>query len=494
MYGNKNFWLTLLLLAASACVKNDQAVIFATARTQGRLWATRDPVAKGAGTGGFAVFKRLYAQEKLPKLAVDSGNWLGATPEGYLTRGRSTMACLNGVPYSLAAIGQEDLTLAPKELEKLAGAANLPLLASNLYLKTNLKPAFLSSQKVLEAGGHKIGFFSIMLPDPAKPNKPKYLANYKLEKETYEAEKAIKALKSGGAKVIVLLLSVSAKTPAKPEFYRELLTKLPRVDLIITDEQAVKKPFKVNRSWVVRAGLEMAEAARITLDLEPATGKLAGLSWEALPLDAAKYGEDPGILKITGAYRDSSAAHFSKRVGALGAPLPLTQNGASPVAEFAADCIKTWAKANAAIVGISEPAAGFSSGPVTVADLYRAFPLDSSVVFVKIRGDDLETVLAAMQPGEFSVSGLRLFLKDGTLERVEAASGPLVPAKVYHLAVPDSLVTGRESSVLSNAMEFANSRRYLREIVGWCLTSRKKFERQDGRGRVRAQNGATRND
>ena len=475
MHGNKYFWLTLILLASSACVKNDQVVIFATARTKGRLWATSDPVAKGPGTGGFAVFKRLYGLEKLPKLAVDSGNWFGTAPEAFLTRGRSTVACLNAVPYSLAAIGLEDLTLAPRELEKLAGTANLPLLASNLYLKTNKKPGFLSSYKVLEAGRHKIGFFSLILADPGKPNRPRHLANYKLEKETYEAEKAVKALKSGGAKVIVMLLSVNAKTPAKPEFYRELLSKLPRVDLVITDEPAVKKPLKVNRSWVARAGLEMAEAARITLDLEPATGKLSGLAWEALPLDAAKYGEDPGVLKITSAYRDSSAAHFSKRVGFLNAPLPLTQNGVSPVAEFAADCIKTWAKANDAIVGISEPAAGFSSGPVTVADLYGAFPLDSSVVFVKIRGDDLETVLAAMQPGEFSVSGLRLFLKDGTLERVEAASGPLIPAKVYHLAVPDSLVTGRESSVLSNAMEFANSKRYLREIVGWCLTSRKKF-------------------
>ncbi|MCX5790861.1 MAG: hypothetical protein NTY45_01395, partial [Elusimicrobia bacterium] len=70
--GKKNFCLALLALACSACVKNDQAVIFATARTRGRLWAVDKPGEKGHGTGGFAVFKRLYGQEKLPKLAVDS--------------------------------------------------------------------------------------------------------------------------------------------------------------------------------------------------------------------------------------------------------------------------------------------------------------------------------------------------------------------------------------------------------------------------------------
>jgi len=480
--GNRTYCLALLVLASCACAKTDKAVIFATARTQGRLWAVKEPGA-AAGTGGYAVFKRLYVQETLPKLAVDSGNWLGATAEASLTRGRSTIACINAVPYSLAAAGFEDLSLTPKEFQKLAESAQLPILASNLYLKTNKKPDFFSSYKVLEAGRHKIGFFSIVLPDAGKPNRAKNFTNYKLEKETYEAERAIKALRSGGAKTIVMLLSVNPKTPAQPEFYREFLTKISRIDLIITDEPEVKKPFRVNHSWVARAGLEMAEAARLTLSLEPTTGRLAGLDWEVLPLDAAKYGEDADMLKMTDAYQASSTAHFSKRVGFLNEPLPLAENGASPVTEFAADCIKTWAKANAAIVKVSEPAAGFSSGPVTVANLYSAFPLDSSIVFVKIRGDDLENVLSAMPPGEFGISGLRLFLKDGALERAESTAGPLVPAKVYHLAVPDSLVSGKENSVLSNAMEFANSKRYLREIVGWCLTSRKKFNTPDG-GRV----------
>jgi len=142
-----------------------------------------------------------------------------------------------------------------------------------------------------------------------------------------------------------------------------------------------------------------------------------------------------------------------------------------------------WAKTNAAIIGLKEPAAGFSSGTVRVGDLYTSFPLDSSVVFVKIRGDDLERALAGLQPGELSVSGLRLFLKGGVLERAETDSGPLVPGHIYKLAVPDSLVIGRENPLLSSAMEFANSRRHLREVVGWCFSRQKSFSRPAG-GRI----------
>lgn len=479
--------LALLMLGAGACAKKEQLVIFATARSQGRLWAREEPAAGGKTTGGFAVFKKLYDAEKRPKLAVDAGNWFSVTPEGWLTKGRSTMACLNAVPYAAAAVGIEDLTLPPAELQKLAETSAIPLLASNLYLKTNKKPEFLRSSAVILAGGRKIGFFSAIISNPSKPNRPKYLTNYKLEKETYEAEKAVKALRDGGAQVIVMLLGINPKEKADLEFFRSFLAKGPRIDLVITDEPAIKKPFRVGRTWVAGAGLETASAARLTLDLDPATGRMTGLDWDRLPLLAAKYGEDLRMLDVIDGYRKAASAHFAKKVGFLTDALPLREKGFSPAADFTADCMKRWARTNAAILSLSEPAAGFSSGTVTVGSLYSAFPLDSSIVFVKIRGDDLEKALGALQPGEISVSGLKLFLKDGVLEKTESEDGPLIPARVYHVAVPDSLVGSRENSLLSSAMEFSNSRRYLREVVGWCFSRQKSYGRPEGGRIVKAE-------
>lgn len=359
----------------------------------------------------------------------------------------------------------------------------MPLLASNLYLKTNKKPAYLSSSLIAEAGGRKIGFFSLIISSPSSPNNPRYLPNYKLEKETYEAQKAIKALRDGGAQLIVLLLSVNPKERAPQAFFRNLLALLPRIDLVITDEPAIKKPFRTDRAWVAGAGLGLASAARLALKVDRATGRLKDLDWELLRLDAAEYGEDPGMLKVIDGYRKSAAAHFSKRAGFLASALPLSDRDLTPAADFTADCMRRWARTDAAVVGLRETAAGFSSGTVTAGDLYAAFPQDSSVVFVKIRGDDLERALAGLQPGEISVSGLRLFLKDGALERADTGSGPLAPGHIYRLAVPDSLVTGRENPLLSSAMEFANSRQNLREVVRWCFSRQSSFARPAG-GRI----------
>lgn len=472
----------LLLLGAGACAKKDELVIFATGRSQGRLRAG-DAAGPSGGTGGFAVLKSLYDQEKRPKLAVDTGNWFSATPEGWLTRGRSTLACVGALPYAAAAPGLEDLSLSPAELQKLAEASAVPLLASNLYLKTNKKPAFLSSSRILPAGGVKVGVFSLIISSPSSPNSPRYLPNYKLEKETYEAQKAIKALRDGGAQLVVMLLSVNPKEKAPQAFFRNLLAMLPRIDLVITDEPAIKRPFRAERAWVAGAGLELASAARLVLKVDRATGRLKDLDWTLVRLDAGKYGEDPGMLKVIDGYKKSAAAHFSKRVGNLASPLPLKDGGLTPVADFTADCMRRWARTDAAIVGLGETAAGFPGGAVTTGDLHAAFPLDSSVVFVKIRGDDLERALAGLQPDGISVSGLRLFLKDGALERAETEHGPLAPGHIYKLAVPDSLVTGRENPLLSSAMEFANSRQSLREVARWCFSRQSSFVRPAG-GRI----------
>jgi 2',3'-cyclic-nucleotide 2'-phosphodiesterase (5'-nucleotidase family) len=472
--------LAALLAGGAACTRKEEVVIFATARTQGRLWAAPAPELGGKPGGGFAVFKRLYDLEKRPKLALDLGNWSSATPEGWLTRGRSTIDCLWTVPYGAAAVGLEDLALSPAELQKLSEASKLPLLASNLYLKNNKEPAFLTDNVVLRAGSRRIGVFSLMVAAAAKPDRAHYMANYKLEKASFEAEKAVKKLKEGKADVIVMLLGTNPKEKADAAFFRALLEKFPRVDLVIADEPSLKKPLHVGRTWIAGAGTGATHAARIALELEPATGRLTGLDWEKVPLYAEKYGEDPRALKTIAAYRKAAAEHFSKRIGFLADPLPISAKSPSPVADFAADCMKRWARTNAAIIGLSEPAAGFSSGTVTVGSLYSAFPLDSNVVFVKIRGDDLERALAALPLRDISVSGLKVFIKDGALDRVESDGGPLVPARVYHLAVPDSLVTGRDNPLLSSAMEFANSRRYLREVIGWCFSRQKTFSRPEG--------------
>ena len=464
--------LLSLFLILCSCSKKEETVIFVTARLEGRINSAPDPALKGAGAGGLAVFKNIYKLEKRPRLALDLGNWLSDTPEGRIMGSQAIIECMAAVPYSAAALGYRDLTLGPRELEKLSKTASFPLLASNLYMKSNKKPEFLRSCALLQAGGRKIGVFAINVSDPQKANQPKYLLNYRLEKESYEIEKALKALKEGGAKITVMLLNINPKTAAKPEFYRKFLEELPKTDLVITDEPSLKKPFKAGRSWVVPSG-RGAGAARVILAIDSATGALADIDWSMIVLDKAKYGEDPGVLEVVNRHLRRLESYMGRRIGFLTAELKLREGGASPIGDFTAGCMKRWARSNAALLVNSELAAGLSSGPVTTGNIYKVMPYDTSVVFVKIRGSELADALEDKTLSDISASGLKILTGEGGIQNVETDSGPLVPGRVYRLAVPDSIVNNMDYPILPNAMEFANSKRFLREILGWCFSLRK---------------------
>lgn len=462
----------LCLLSVSACTKTDKLVIYATARSGGWLWSRPEPGAKkGAGEiGGYAVLRKVYDLEKGPKLAVDLGNWFNETPEGYLTKGEAVAACMNSIPYTLSALGPEDLALSPADLEKLVRASSFTILSSNLYLRNNKKPAFIKSSRLVTVDGMKTGFLAVTVMDPERFGVPRYLPNYKLEKESYEIERALKALKNGGARVNILLLDINSKKQAGPGFYVSFLNKLPRLDLVITDDPALKDALRVNKTWVVPAPSKIAAVARIELLIDSSTGRLVKVKVQDMALQKARYGEDKQTLEVVDRQRAIITRLFSRKVGSAAADMKRSAGSASPLGNFIADCVRRWARSDAAIINNSVLGGDISMGPVTAGSLYQVLPLDSSVVFVKIRGEDLRRAIEELTPGSISVSGMRIRMQGAAVERLTIEDSPVNPDHIYRVAVPDSIVNDDDYSLLAHATEFANSNRFLREVVGWCFS------------------------
>ena len=430
--------------------------------------------------------RKVYDREKNPKLAVDLGNWFADTPEGYLTKGGAVAACMNTIPYTVSALGPEDLALSPADLEKLVRASSFTVLASNLYLRNNKKPLFVKSQQIVYAGGTRIGLLAITVMEPAKANVQRHLSNYKLEKESYEIARSLKSLKEAGARVTVMLLTINPKKQAGKDFYTSFLDKLPRLDLVITDDPGLKKPLRVNRTWIVAAPHKTMSVARIDLSFEPGTGRLVGIASRNIRLERDKYGEDEATLETVNRQRALIKRLFSKRVGTVASDIRKSENSLaslsaaklnsgvvdSPLGNFTADCVKRWAKSNAAIINNSVLGGDILKGPVTTGDLYRTLPFDTSVVFVKIRGSDLQRVMEETASGDISVAGMEIRMRGAALELMLIEGAPVKPDHIYRIAVPDSIVTDKDYSLLASATEFANSRRFLREVLGWCFSRR----------------------
>ena len=463
--------IAALLSSFAACSKTEKVTIYATARSGGWLWSRPEPGSKKAttDTGGYAVLRKVYDLEKTAKLAVDLGNWFSETPEGYLTKGAAVADCMNAIPYAVSALGPEDLTLSPSDLEKLVRASSFTVLASNLYLRNNRKPAFIKSQQVITSGGTKIGFMAVTVMDPGKFNIQRYLPNYKLEKESYEIERAVKVLKESGTRITVLLLGINPKKQAGKDFYAAFLGKLPRLDLVITDDPDLKKPLRVNKAWVMPAPSRLTAAARIELSIDPDTGRLVNARFKNIRLEKDKYGEDAGTLKTVTRQRAVITRLFSRRVGAAAADIRKTEDSASPLGNFTADCVKRWARSDASIINNSVLGGDILKGTVTDGDLYRVLPFDTSVVFVKIRGEDLKRAIETVSR-DISVSGMEIRMQGPAVERLSIGGEPVRPDHIYRIAVPDAIVNDKDYSLLSSATEFVNSKRFLREVLGWCFS------------------------
>ncbi len=465
----------ILLIVLGACTRKTSIVVFSTARARGSIQAPDDCFKRGS-CGGFPALKNIYDAEPLPKIIVDLGNWSADTPAGRLTKGSAVMEMMNAFPYDAAVPGITDITLQAKDFDRLADSARFPLIASNLYQRSGERYDKMPQYYIKDVNGYRIGFLSVLLANPQKPEKQKNYARFRIEKGSYDANLAINTLKREGAQIIIMLLSIDPSAESDRTYYRKFTKAAGRVNLIITDDPAVRRIFRSNKTWVVPAGAGNKKVERTEIFFNPETGKISAVESGTIDIDPLKYKENQLLHNIAIKYQIEEKKHFARKIGTLRSTLPLENDGIHPMANFAADCIKLWAKTNASLMPFSETAAGFSSTTVRLSDLYNAFPTDSDIVFVKIRGENLIDSLKSLPYGTFTVSGLKLYYsKDKVLEKTESAAGPLKADKIYQVAVPDSMITAENTSLLANAAEFANSRRPTRDVIRWCTASRYTF-------------------
>jgi len=468
-----------MLLMLGACAKKESFVIFSTARAQGSIQAPDDCFKQGS-CGGFPALKNIYGRETLPKLIVDLGNWSADTPAGRLTKGSDVLEMMNAFPYSAAAPGITDINLPAKDFDRLADNAKFPLIATNLYLRNGQRQPGLPQYHIIDINRHKIGFFSVLLANPESPERQKNYARFRLEKGSFDANLAINAMKKEGAKIIVMLLSIDPKAKSDKGYYKKFLSQAKRTSLIITDDPEVKKTFRSGNTWIIPAGKGNKKVERTEISFSRESGKISSINSKTIDIDPLRYKEDQELHNIAVRYQISEKKHFSKKIGTLRSPLPLKASGMYPMANFSADCIRRWARTNASLMPLSESASPFSSTTVRLQDLYSSFPKDSSIVFVKIRGENLIDSIRQLPKDSFTVSGLKLYYaaegnKTAKMEKIESDAGPIKPEKIYQVSVPDSMITAENTSLLANAAEFANSKRPTREVIRWCISSKYAF-------------------
>ncbi|KAF0126909.1 MAG: 5'-nucleotidase domain-containing protein [Elusimicrobia bacterium] len=459
--------LRALLLSAplllASCSWRDSVVVYLTSDARG--WTLRSPEDEGPAPAGFPVLKKVIENEERPFLLFHAGPWLSGPPESLPQRAKAAAECMAGMPYAAAGLLGEDLDLDPARVERALKDSPLPLLGSNLYLKSGKRLPFAGRSVTSAVGGTSLGLAVLTAPQPDKLVWPKYGVRYKFEKETYEVELALKEMSAAGAGIKAVLLEIGEGDGAM-EFLKYFLGHFNgRVNLALVKSPAVTKRFTYKGTLVVPVldGLN-----RVELRLSP-KGGLADASHGTIRLDAEKHGSDPAVEAMLDSHRSGAQATLDRVIGTLPYPLEPGNSGPSTAGAWAAACLKRWARGDAAIFDPADMRAPLPRGEVKLGDLYRALPGENSVVFVKIRGQELLEFLRDSAGRRLSYAGVSYDAASGA---GEADGQPIQPGRLYRVAIPDSMVSETEYTILSTAMEFSNSRHPVRDTLRWCLGHR----------------------
>ncbi len=459
--------LKALLLSAplllASCSWRDSVVVYLTSDARG--WVLRAPEDDGPAPAGFPVLKKVIEKEKRPFLLFHAGPWLSGPPESLPQRAKAAAECMAGIPYAAAGLLGEDLDLDPVRVEKALKDSPLPLLGSNIYLKSGRRLAFAVRSHTAPLGGTSLGLAVITAPQPDRLSWPKYGARYKFEKETYEAELALKEMNSAGAGIKAVLLEIGEGEGAM-DFLKYFLGHFNgRIDLALVKSPAVTKRFSYKGAFVV----PVAEGLN-RVELRPSPkGGLSGAAHKAIKLDGKKYGSDPAVEAMLDSHRSGARATLDRVIGTLPYPLEPGKSGPSTAGAWAAACLRRWARSDAAIFDPDDMRSALPRGEVRLGDLYRSLPGENNVVFVKIRGQELLEFLRDSSGRRLSYSGISYDAEKGT---GEADGQPIQPGRLYRVAIPDSMVSESDHAILSTAMEFANSKHPVRDTLRWCLGRR----------------------
>ncbi|MCG2725294.1 MAG: hypothetical protein L6420_03380 [Elusimicrobia bacterium] len=290
----------------SACSKKEQIILISTSGISD--WLSPET----RNNSGFAVLKKAIEKEKQYSIVLDMGNWLTTIPEGRITKANAIIDCMNNVGYSLAMIGNNDLSFPPENFNKILNESEFSLLASNIYLKTGDRPKHTKPHHIVKLQKTSIGIFSINTFDPENLSSAKTLPFYRLEKENYEITRNVKTLLDNGSKIIIMLLNFnSLKNDFHlKEFYKCIASGNYAPDIVIANGLTLEKQLKINRTYFINQGKESSIVLRTQISINPKTGKSSGISSKTISLNKNEFGEDLEVLKIETSHIKKNIRYF----------------------------------------------------------------------------------------------------------------------------------------------------------------------------------------
>ena len=471
--------LALCLLGACGAEKEPSVYLFFTSDIEGVFWSRPEPRYGNEMTGGLDVLKAFLDKQTKPFILLEGGNWFAQTPEGTLSKGEYFNTAASTLPYTARLFTDKDLIYGWASLAYLIKTSPFPFVLSNVTSGGKV-PAGAKRWLVKQAGNYKIGIFGLLSQQAVKEKRR--MGSLSISDEIAAARQAVQALRKQGAQAVVLISALGSSDEEDALTDVQLAEEVPGIDVILSSNlgREAAETQKVGNTLIVYPGSKLDGVGRISLYFND-NDELTESRFDDVVLYRRDFGQDQTVAEKIAAVRRAARSQMSRPVGKLEKPLKGNLDAESPLGDWAADCLRKWAKADAAVLNADSLRADLPSGEITQYDLYGVYPYADHVTFLDIKGSALRQALEAglSVPHNFAqISGLRADYNPSAREgaRIKYVSlngAPLSSSKVYRVAVTDHMLAGGAGhDAFIDSLEFKNTYVEVRTVLRLCLSGK----------------------
>jgi len=284
---------------------------------------TNDTHARGLETKTEIGYSRIagYANSLKAKnpnvLVLDAGDTFHGLPWANLERGAPVAYLMNAVPYDAMTTGNHDFNYGASRLLELAGLAEFPVLAANVYRDgTRVFPGYF----IKEVGGVRVAILGLATQETTYKADPAGTKGLVFENPIAEARRVIMNELEGKYDVLVVLAHIGVDGSSNP-VTTDLANSLPEIDVIIDGHShsslATEKSLNKSSVLIVSADSSGTTLGRVDLvvgkDRKVAKKEAVSLTLKDNEKDLVS---DPKVKALADEFLAAQAPMLATKVGA----------------------------------------------------------------------------------------------------------------------------------------------------------------------------------
>ena len=447
-------------VGGATCVEGQRLAVLHFNDFHGQLEPYNDPET-GASVGGIArlaaAVEKVRAEDAgRPVLLLFAGDLLQGTVTSSLFLGVPDVVLFDRLGVDAAVMGNHELDYGQDAFRHLATVASFPFLAANV--ETVPEPLPVKPYLVIaKPGGPKVAILGLTTRELTTTTHPRNIGGVRVEDPLVVARRFATTLREEGDVLVVLSHMGVADD-------RELAREIPDIDLIVGghNHNLYPQPVMLGGVAIVQAGERGRWLGR--MDLACRDGRMVRIAYQMLSMDAAVPQDAPVRADVERVASEADRG-LTREIGYakvdLSARREEVRRRESAFGNWVADLARESTHADAALFNGGNFRATIPEGPVTMKQVYEAFPFGDELVVGHLKGAQLIEALqrsASLNPegnpgGFLQVSGLRYAIASRTLESATLNGKPIDPAQRYRVVVPEFLAEGGDGYAMLKDMQ-----------------------------------------